>query len=54
MLHGHVHMNYGANIPREHQYGPTRIVNRFERVYLEAEPALLQPQRGLFQSLWRR
>ena len=54
MLHGHVHMNYGANIPREHQYGPTRIVNCFERVYLEAEPALLQPQRGLFQSLWRR
>ena len=53
-LHGHVHMNYGANIPREHQYGPTRIVNCFERVYLEAEPALLQPQRGLFQSLWRR
>ena len=27
MLHGHIHLNYGASIPREHTYGTTRIVN---------------------------
>ena len=35
MLHGHVHMNYGANIQREHQYGQTRIINAYERFTLE-------------------
>ena len=27
MLHGHIHLTYGCNIPREHRYGSTRIVN---------------------------
>ena len=40
MLHGHIHLNYGASIPREHTYGTTRIVNCYERVSLEAEPVL--------------
>ena len=40
MLHGHIHLTYGCNIPREHRYGATRIVNCYERVALEAEPVL--------------
>ena len=40
MLHGHIHLTYGCNIPREHRYGATRIVNCYERVTLEAEPVL--------------
>ena len=35
MLHGHVHLSYGANVPREHLYGKTRIVNGFERYVVE-------------------
>ena len=54
MLHGHVHMSYGANIPREHQYGSTRIVNCFERVYLDVEPQPRPEPRRLMQRLWQR
>jgi len=54
MLHGHVHMSYGANIPREHQYGSTRIVNCFERMYLEAQPAPPRPQQRFMARLWQR
>lgn len=56
MLHGHVHLCYGANVPRVHQYGVTRIVNCYERVYLEAEPpAHLPPApRRLLPRLWQR
>lgn len=35
MVHGHIHLNYGANLPREHQYGSTRIINAYERIILE-------------------
>lgn len=34
-VHGHVHMNYGANIPRLQHYGETTVVNAFERYVLE-------------------
>ena len=29
-LHGHIHRNYGADIPRVTQHGDTRIVNAYE------------------------
>ena len=49
MLHGHIHMNYGANIPREHQYGPTRIINAYERFVVDVEPrAVIKP------TFWER
>lgn len=55
MLHGHIHLTYGPNIPREHQYRGTRIVNAFERVVLEvpdrAAPEKNPPPR---QPLWMR
>ncbi len=34
-VHGHVHMNYGANIPRLQHYGETTIVNAYEKYLLE-------------------
>ena len=34
-LHGHTHLNYGRNIPRESSYGDTRVVNGYERYLLE-------------------
>ena len=54
MLHGHIHLSYGASIPREHQYGATRIVNCYERVYLDAEPPAVKPRHRLFASLLGR
>ncbi len=30
MIHGHIHRNYGANIPRTYSYGETTIINAFE------------------------
>jgi len=29
-IHGHVHMNYGANIPRQTIYGDTIIINAYD------------------------
>ena len=51
MLHGHVHLSYGANIPREHQYGATRIINCYERFDLELPDRPEIPARGLFARL---
>lgn len=34
-LHGHVHLNYGPAIPREHECGGTRIINVSERLELD-------------------
>ena len=35
LVHGHVHMNYGADIPRLLQRGDTAIVNAYERYVIE-------------------
>ncbi len=35
LVHGHVHMNYGRNIPRVVQHGATQIVNAWERFVLD-------------------
>ena len=35
LIHGHVHMNYGLNIPRKVQRGCTTIINAWERYVLE-------------------
>ena len=34
-IHGHVHMNYGANIERVRSYGETTVINAYERYELE-------------------
>ncbi len=33
--HGHVHMNYGRNIPRETKVGETRVINAYEKYIVE-------------------
>lgn len=35
LLHGHVHRNYGRDLPRVAHYGDTAVVNAFERYVLE-------------------
>ena len=35
LVHGHVHMNYGRNIPRVVQHGATQIVHAWERFVLD-------------------
>ena len=34
-IHGHVHRSYGANVPREMQYGQTAVINAYERYVIE-------------------
>lgn len=40
LIHGHVHTNYGSNLPRILQRGGTTVINAYERYILdtEAEP----------------
>ena len=35
LVHGHVHMSYGHNIPRELDYNGTKIINAYERYTIE-------------------
>lgn len=35
LVHGHVHMTYGTDIPREQQLGDTKIINAYERYTIE-------------------
>ena len=37
MVHGHVHLNYGFNVPRVTPYKGTRIINAYERYDLDTE-----------------
>lgn len=56
MLHGHIHLTYGANIPREHQYGQTRIVNCYERFTLDLpdKPDKPDPRRHSLIERWKQ
>lgn len=38
LIHGHVHLNYGHNIPRQHQLGDTVVLNAFQRYIIDVEP----------------
>ena len=35
LLHGHVHMSYGHDIPREIDYNGTKVINAYERYTVE-------------------
>ena len=37
LIHGHVHMTYGHNIPRVLEYNGTSVINAYERYVLEIE-----------------
>jgi Icc-related predicted phosphoesterase len=51
LLHGHVHMTYGHNTPRELDYNGTTIINAFERYVLEIPDPPCDP-RHLGQIRW--
>lgn len=34
-VHGHVHLNYGQNIPRESMIGETKVVNAYQKYVIE-------------------
>ena len=44
LVHGHVHLSYGHDIPRELQYNGTRIVNACQRYSFEVPDRVVKPQ----------
>ena len=44
LIHGHVHMTYGHNIPRVRDYNGTTLVNAFERYTLEVPDRDFPPE----------
>ncbi len=48
MLHGHVHLNYGAQMERVRRYRGTTIVNAYERQVVELEPVAEPTRRWWF------
>lgn len=40
LLHGHIHRNYGNTFQRSLSYGDTTVMNCWERIVLECEPAI--------------
>lgn len=54
-LHGHVHLNYGANLSRFGEYHGTQVINCCERYVLEwEEPEKNQLPQGLSWDILRR
>ena len=45
-VHGHVHLNYGAQVPRTCTYGATQVVNAYERFSFEAQLPFFPPHAG--------
>lgn len=37
-IHGHVHMNYGRDVPRLMQHGETMVINAWDRYILDIDP----------------
>ncbi len=45
LIHGHVHMSYGHEVPRTLEYNGTRIINAYERYVLEIpDPPMKKPR----------
>ena len=54
LVHGHIHRNYGADIPRTMQCASTTIVNAYERHVLVMEPVQANSQPAVRHGLLRR
>ena len=52
LIHGHVHMSYGHNIPREIAYNGTTIVNAYERYVVEIPEGKFKGQHRN-QVIWK-
>lgn len=48
LIHGHVHTNYGQNVPREIEYNGTKIINAYERFAFDI-PDREYPAKHAFQ-----
>ena len=44
LIHGHIHTNYGQNVPREIDYNGTKIINAYERYTLEIPDREVKPK----------
>ncbi len=55
LLHGHVHMRYGQNIPRHNEYHGTQVINVCERFTLDIpDPLIPEPKKaGFFRGFPR-
>ena len=52
LIHGHVHMSYDHNVPREMTYGDTKVINAYERYVLEI-PDVSFPVKHTGSILWK-
>ena len=52
LIHGHVHISYGHDIPREIEYNGTRIINAYERYTIEI-PDRPVPVKELNQVIYK-
>ena len=56
LVHGHVHMNYGRDIPREIEYNGTKVINAYERYAFEIpdrEYSLQDHGRVIYKTRYR-
>ena len=44
-VHGHVHANYGGRYKRECKYNETRVVNAYERYYIDIDDDVIEENR---------
>lgn len=55
LLHGHVHMRYGQNIPRHNEYHGTQVINVCERFTLDIpDPPIPEPKKAGFFRVFPR
>lgn len=52
LVHGHVHMSYGHNIPREIEYNGTTVINAYERYVVEIPEGKFQ-EKHRNQLIWK-
>lgn len=52
LIHGHVHMTYGHNIPRVIEYNGTSVINAYERYVLEV-PDVPFPEKDRGQVIYK-
>ena len=52
LIHGHVHMNYGHEVPREMEHCGTRVINAYERYVVEIPEGTYNP-RDAYQVLYK-
>ena len=52
LVHGHVHVTYGQNVPREIEYNGTKVINAYERYTFEI-PERPVPVKQLGQVIYK-